>query len=424
MDSRTVSKKNIGNLASLACIQLSNAMLPIIAFPLILNVVGATLFSKIVFTEALALLAVAFVLYSFEIEGVSKIAGLNVEENITKISHAFSGILYVRLIIWLFCAFALLVSSFFIDKDLFALLSGWILLPLSYVLNSYWFYQGVEKNLFPAIMTLLTRFLCLGILIKFIIVPKDYHLVPIIIGVTYVVGGLVSLLYIRFNFKVKFVRISYFEMRRLIFVGKEIFFGNISVTLFRDSNVIILGLLSSSMAVSVYSIAEKSIKIFQAGARPLNQLFFPKVIRAISGMNHPTKSAFSTILKYTAPQLAALAIAASLIFIIFVSFRSDISYAFNFHYESDIIKLISIMVIAVFFGVSNYMFGMVGLNYLCSRGYLAKAIFITGICSILCCIFLVLIFAEFGAAISFIFSEIFLFILISKIYFRHDSQKL
>jgi O-antigen/teichoic acid export membrane protein len=412
------TKRNIGNLASLACIQISNALLPIIAFPIILNVVGTDLFSKIAISEAIALIAVAFVLYSFEVDGVSKIAALNLKSDIFKISHIFSGVLYVRLLIWTICVFLLLLSYPFLDKDIFILLIGWMLFPLSYIFQSYWVYQGLEKNLFPAILTLVTRLLCLISLIKIVIAPMDYYYVPIIIGISYGTGGGISLLYLLRKFKIKLVKVSLSEIYQLFLEGKEIFFGNISVTLFRDSNVIILGIFSNSTAVSIYSIAEKSIKIFQAGARPLNQLFFPKVIRSLLEIKKPDLSAFKIIAKYTWPQIAALFLAAILIILFYVFFRDVLPNKYDLTHEKEIVYLITVMAVAVFFGVSNFMFGIAGLNYLNKRWHLARAIFITGVCSILCCIPLVLLFAQLGAALSFVLSEVLLFCLISKAYFN------
>ncbi|MGZ8189895.1 MAG: oligosaccharide flippase family protein [Methylococcaceae bacterium] len=418
MSYSSFTKKNIVNLVSLTCIQFSNALLPVIAFPLILNVVGADFFSKIVLTEAVALIIVALVLYSFEVEGISKIVGLNMKTDISKISHIFSGILYVRLMIWLLCVVILCLLFPILDQDIFTLLVSWMLFPLSYIFHSYWFYQGIERNIFPAVLTFTTRLLCLIFLIKFITQPSEYYLVPIIIGTTYGISGLTSLIYVLIKHKIKLVKLTSFEIKHLLFSGKEIFFGIISVTLFRNSNVIILGLLSNSAAVSVYSIAEKSIKIFQAGARPLNQLFFPKVIRSISQMKTPDTAAFKTILKYTIPQLVLLSFAAILITLFYIFSRHYLPSKFNFSHENEIVYLVSIMVVAVLFGVSNFMFGMAGLNYLNKKGYFTKAIFVTGIFSIFCCVTLVLWFSEVGAALSFIFSEMFLFILVSKTYFR------
>jgi PST family polysaccharide transporter len=343
---------------------------------------------------------------------------LDLKSDISKISHAFSGILYVRLLIWVVCVFLLLLSSPFIDKDIFILLISWMLFPLSYIFQSYWVYQGLEKNLFPAILTLVTRLLCLTSLIKIVTAPVDYYFVPIIIGISYGIGGGISLLYLSKKFKIKLVKVSMSEISQLFLDGKEIFFGNISVTLFRDSNVIILGIFSNSTAVSIYSIAEKSIKIFQAGARPLNQLFFPKVIRSLAKMKEPNFGAFKIIAKYTWPQIAALFLAAVFIILSYIFLRHILPSKYDLTHEKEIVYLITVMAVAVFFGVSNFMFGIAGLNYLNKRWHLARAIFITGICSILCCIPLVLVFAQTGAALSFIFSEVLLFCLISKAYFN------
>lgn len=414
-------RRHLVNLGALSAIQLANALLPVIVFPWVLSVIGPTLFARIAVTEAVTFFALAVVLFSFEVEGVAKIAGLDLKRDLARIAHIVSGILYVRIALLAVCVLLLLAAAPFVERPTLLLLLGWMMLPLGYVLQSMWLFQGLERNLALAVCVVGSRLLCLATLYLAVRAPHDYVLVPLIIGACYALGGAASLLYCRLVLKIRLVAVPPSELRALLLGGKEIFFGNLSVTLFRDSNVLILGALASPTAVSVYSIAEKLVKCFQAMARPLNQVMFPRVIRAIAAHSAPDRAAFRIILRYTLPQLMALMLGALCIALAWVLLRERLAGGAGGALTMQIALTVSLMAVAVLFGVSNFMFGSAGLNYLNQRGYFATAIFITGVCSVLLCIPLAYLWAERGAAATFLFSEVFLFILIARAYRRSPA---
>jgi O-antigen/teichoic acid export membrane protein len=404
------------NLAALTLIQVANALLPIIAYPLILSAVGLVPYSRIVVTESVALVGLSLVIYSFEVEGASRIANLDPAADRTRISTLFSDILLVRLIIMAACAFALLVASPLLDSTTFRLLLCWLLFPLAYVFQAAWFYQGLERNVAHAVAIVISRLGCLVAVRLFIKSPEDFVNAPLIIGGCYFAGGLSLTLYAMVRYGVRLTPFSPSRARELLWNGKEIFLGNLSVTLYRDSNVLILNAISTGPVVAVYSIAEKAIKVFQAGARPLNQLFFPRVIRALQGIPAPDNRAFRAVLRYTIPQLGLLALGVALTAVGVVLFRERLPAPFQSEQSGQILGLISIMVVSVFFGVGNFMFGTGGLNYLGRRAHLAKSILLTGVCSLAASAALVSVFGATGAALGFVLAEALLFFFIVRAY--------
>lgn len=411
-------RKSLANLIALACIQVANALLPLVAYPLILGTVGAEHFSRVVVTESIMLVVLALVVYSFDVEGVSNIVGLDTRTDASEISAVFSEILTARLLILGVCLVALVAVFPFIDRTTFLLLAGWMLFPLSYILQSTWFFQGRERNVFPAAVIVASRLTCLLLVRAVIVHPGDFYLAPLIIGASYAAGGSILLAYIILVHRVRVHLVSPVRIRTTLSRGREIFAGNLSVTLYRGSNVLILNAVGTSAAVVAYSIAEKTIKLFQAGAGPLNQLFFPKVIRALAGVREPSRRAFRTVLRYTIPQLAALAVGAVVVAASFMFFRGFLPAPFRSAQAHEILTLVGIMAATVFFGVANFMFGTGGLNYLGQRRYFAMAIFATGVCNVALCAALVFLFAAKGAAMSFVLAEILLFAGVARAYFK------
>ena len=76
----------------------------------------------------------------------------------------------------------------------------------------------------------------------------------------------------------------------------------------------------------------------------------------------------------------------------------------------EILVLISAMSVAVLFGISNYMFGTVGLSIIGEHRYYAKSIFRVGIVTLILSIIMSYMFQEFGAAFSFVVGELLLLV--------------
>jgi PST family polysaccharide transporter len=404
------------NLTALTAIQLANALLPIVAYPLILSRVGAESYSKIVVAESVTLIMLAVITFSFDVEGVSRIAAADPAGHHDEASRAYSEILFVRLLVFAACLALVVLAMPLLDRPARWILLEWLMFPLAYVFQAAWFFQGLERNVVPAVVVITSRVACLFLIKSFVRQPADFILAPLIIGASYLAGGITLCFYAILRYRLRIRPPSRKTIAALAWNGKEIFFGNVSVVLYRDSNVLILNAISSSSVVAVYSIAEKAIKVFQAGARPLNQFFFPKIIRAISGEREPSRPVFWKIIRYTLPQLAALGAGCVVIAVSFLFFRDLFPAPLRSGEARSIFHLIGVMLPAVFFGVANFMLGTGGLNYLGRRAPLARSILLTGVCSVACCLLLVRLFNATGASISFVLAEVILFGQIARIY--------
>ena len=81
-------------------------------------------------------------------------------------------------------------------------------------------------------------------------------------------------------------------------------------------------------------------------------------------------------------------------------------------------NLFLLMSVGVFFGVSNFMLGTAGLNSLNAKRYLAKSLIATGILTLTLCVASTKLIGVYGAATSFVFGEVMLFLLILRRYLK------
>jgi len=299
----------------------------------------------------------------------------------------------------------------------------WLGVPLSYALQSSWLFLAIERNGVLAALTVSSRVLA-GVII-FVVVksPSDVGLIPLIMSLCYLAGALGALSYIIFSFQLRLQRPHLQDLYDLARKGKELFIGNLAVVLYRDCNVVLLGITQSDPAiVSLYSIAEKITKGIQAVTRPLNQLYFPKTLKQLGKNSEPNLASLSKIMRNVLPQFATLTAILCCAGIAYLFSSSLIKQENAFQHYQTIFHLIVLMIPSLFFGTSNYMLGVAGLNYLGERVYMYRAILFTSMTSVICCLILSAQFGAAGAAITLTLSEGLLLLIILRRFSPRPSR--
>lgn len=372
-------------------------------------------------TEAVTILISVLVIYSFEIDGQAMVARLNESWETNNISAVFSSIFYARLLIFVTAAmFFLPVAWLIFDNKTAILFSLWLGVPLSYALQPNWLFQAIERNFGISIIVLGSRLTAIFVIFMNVNDPEGVVLIPATIGSCYVFGSIISLVYLKTVVGIRLQPILFADVWKLLLDGKHVFLGNFSVALYREVNVLILGVMGvSSSSVAAYSLAEKIVKGLQAVVRPLNQLFFPKALRLLSNEVRPNIASLNILWKLLYPQLIFLIIIIISLMVIWNCFLPDNFEIKNIPDRHEVLLFISVMILAVFLGVGNFMLGSAGLNFLGEKKYMMKSIFLAGILSVINCFIFVFNFGSIGAAISFVMAEGVLFILILKKYLKN-----
>lgn len=413
MDQRRAGRdRDSRNLSSLYVIQVANALLPLVLFPHLLSVAGQVAYARIAVAEAVALGVLALALYSFEIDGVPRMVGLDLGRDRRFISEEFSTVLYARLLLFLVGAGVAVGAVALFAPGLTAPLALWLLFPLSYVLQSAWMLQGLETNFPLAISIVASRSAAILLVIWRVDGPEDILVVPSSVGGFALTGSLLLLLYLRIFRGVKLCRIPYARIRERLRQGRLIFFGNMSVFLYRDLNVLLLTAAGgTAIAVASYSLAEKLVKGLQVLARPMNQFFLPKAVRAIRGLQSDEK-ALRRLLSMTLPQALVLLAVVAVAAVVWMVAGPQMPVLRDLPDRARIGGLALIMAPAVVFGIFNFMAGSVGLNNLGRRRHLFASLLTVGTLNVGICLGLAAALGSTGAAMAFVASEALLAILI------------
>lgn len=411
--------KDIENLLSLAAIQGANALFPLFVFPYLFRTVGSEEFSRIVTVEVVSFYILNLVLYSFDVSGIKKIVKAK-EESKDALFEEYSVILYSRLLLYLIAASTCLVICYISFADMFMLMVAWLFFPLGMILQSNYYFQATEKNRLFSVNIVFWRLVACLLIYLCVNSERDSFVSVIFISMSYFFSGFFSFLYIVTSGNIKLVVPRFVKIYTCLSEGRTIFFGNFSILLFRGSNVLILSIVTHSpVAVSLYALAEKYIRMVQALARPLNQHYFPKVVEDLFAIEDRIK-AKKIIWKNTKTQIKVI----SIVILIFNSLVFIDALYLKIFFDLKIAFLIFILSGAPFFGVINYMFGVVGLTTLGAVNFYAKSIVVVGFLSVVACFILSFFASETGAAITYLLSEVLLCALFLSYYNRGKGWRL
>ena len=181
--------------------------------------------------------------------------------------------------------------------------------------------------------------------------------------------------------------------------------------LYRGSNTLLLnGLGASPVAISSYAIAEKYIKMIQAVTFPLTQVYAVRAVRALASQKLLEKIN-STLWNNTKYQVVI-----SFALSVFVLLVSEIICSYQIWDQTrEVRNLLALMLFSVIFGTINYMYGTIGLSSLGQERVYARIVFIAGIATVIVSSGLILTISAVGAAIAYVFGEIFLTFLLLRV---------
>ncbi len=357
--------------------------------------------------EAVAFIVLTFAMYSFDVSGLKKIVEIK-DERQALAAEVYYSILYARLVILGAAVIVAMGLVIFLYPSLFWLALIWALFPLGCVLQSSYYYQALGKNKPLAIFVVVPRLLSCVLGILLVGSESDAAFVSGFIAVSYLVSGLLSFFYIAsaigFCSPLRLISRSV----EMLVEGRSLFFASVSVLLYRGSNTLLLSALSvGPVAISAYVIAEKYVRMIQALTVPLSQLYAVRTVVSLS-CRSVSVSVFTVLWRNVRVQICV----SVLVVFLFLLFADVLRSRGFLPLSSEVIMLIGVMVGSVFFGVANYIYGTMALATLGEEEIYARIVAITGVVTITLSAILISFFSELGAAVGYVFGEVFLFILV------------
>ena len=267
-------KRRLGNnVLALSVVQVSNYILPLIILPFLTQSLGIDGFATVALV--LALIQVGFVFTDY---GLSVFAPYEISQKrklIGEINQLIGNIYGLKFLFsTIFCAILLLIMRQLLGADWieFYFLASVAIFAQAYQPN--WLFHGVEKMNRVAFVILASKLCYLVFILLFVRNNSDASIVIAAWAASQVIASVISNVLVVFEgFEVG--KPSLTGMKTVLQNGRGYFASRISVSIFTDANVVILGILSSPSQVALYAVCDQLYKAGKNATMPVSQALYP-----------------------------------------------------------------------------------------------------------------------------------------------------
>lgn len=268
-------KKNLFvNTIALAIIQILNYALPFITLPYLSRVLDVDKLGLVFFAQVFMDYFFRLTTFGFDFSGVRAIA-INRDDK-EKTNLIFNSILTAQLFFLILSFIILSLLIFFIPKfRADAIIYYFTFLSvIGNILILTWFYQGMERMKFITVLNIITRVTSLLLIFVFIKSNGDYYLVPLFNSLGALVAGIISFIFIKKVFKIKFFIPKKSDIIDTIKYSSQFFLTKVAIALYRQTNAFVLGLVVTTTAVAYYVSADRIFwALFALYSTFINALF-------------------------------------------------------------------------------------------------------------------------------------------------------
>lgn len=258
----------LNNAIWLSVVNFSGYIIPLLEVPILTRSLGADAYGQVVISVSMALVMSIFVEFGFNVSGSRSIACAKANDLKTIVGE----ILTAKILL------SAMASSFFLPLIIFDILDESLFIPtflyfIAFAFSPFWFFQGTQEMVLPAIMNLAARALSIIMIFLFVKSPADSVLAIYMLATS----GLLNTIVTTFLMlkKTKGLKCSLVGAKERIREGWFSFIYRSSGDLIGVSSPLILGSLIGSYAVGLYTPAEKIIRAMSSLQTPILMAFFP-----------------------------------------------------------------------------------------------------------------------------------------------------
>jgi len=242
----------------------------------------------------------------------------------------------------------------------------------------------------------------------------DYILAILLNSLSYLMIGLLSLVYTYKRYSIKII-VKYKIIKEQLTDGLYVFFSSISTSLYTGSSVVILGILTNPHIVGHYAAAEKIIQSIMSLLNPVTQSLFPYISKKF---RQSFSDAFLTIKRTL---VFVLIISSSMTIGVFV-YSNQIVFLVNGSYNLEIVSALkALSFLPILVGISNILGIQIMLNLKFNKAFLVITL-LAGIINIILQFSLVPTFQLIGTSISVVITEVIVLLLMFIFLMKKKDQ--
>lgn len=362
-------KTVVQNFSYLSLLQLVLLFAPLITYPYLVGVLGLELYGIIVSSQML--MNYAGVIIDFGTNEVcAKHVSLN-RNNPQKLSEIVSSVLVIRLTMaflcfWVYLLVVYMIPVYRMNMPLFILTYGML---MQEVLFPQYFFQGIEKMMYPTLLSIVIK--AIFIVAIFIVIkhPSDYIYVPLLYMLGYSISSAVGLYIVIGKMGIKFYWPKWKQIKIYVTDSTPLLATSIVCTIKDKFNYFFIGSSIGMAEVSIYDLGIKLNGLLSKPVSILQTVMFPRLAksRSIASVR----------------RLILVSITASLAMCIVINLFLPWVVEFFLHQQIDLLPIRLLSLAPVILSVS----GVLATNFMVAFGYnkyVFYSIIVTTIVYILC----------------------------------------
>lgn len=265
-----------GNIASLYAVQGLNYLVPLIVLPYLLRVLGPRVYGSIAFAQAL--MAYLTILTDFGFNFSATRAVSIAREDPTEIARIFWSTMAAKAALLILGVLAVAPTVLFVPtlRHHAAVIAICGLAVCGSVALPQWYYQGLERMRSMAAIQVGGKIVTLGLIFAFVHSPGDELAAAAFLSLSPLLAGIACFAAVPVIAPVRVRRPTLAEILSALSSSWHLFLSNAATSIYVNSNVFLLGLISGDYAVALYSLANKVALFIFNLMTPAVQAVFPR----------------------------------------------------------------------------------------------------------------------------------------------------
>jgi PST family polysaccharide transporter len=412
-----MSRKVVGNAASLISMQAAGYVLPLVTVPYLLRVLGPERFGLITFAQAVMGYFVALNDYGFNLSATRELAICRNDRRLK--SELYFSVMTIKAALCIIsllclCAIVAYVPRFHANGAVFY---ASFLIVVGNMLFPAWFFQGVEKLYWISVANMAAGVAFTLAIFIVVRTSSDFVLAAVIQSGGRLLAGILGVIILFSSEDIEACCPTLAQMRQKVVDGWHLFLSLMSVSLFLSSLTVALGLLRGMSEVGYFSAANKVLSAGQAVMGAIGQAMFPHVCSLASR----SRDAAIRYLKKAMMAIGALSMAGGLLVFVFAAPIVRITMGPKYLAAVPVLRIMSMIPFVC--AVNNIYGTQTMLNFGMKREFTRTVVF-SGFLCLLALLPLAFWFGASGAAASALLFELVQTTILGVILYRRGIQLL
>lgn len=275
-------KTIVENFSYLSLLQIVLLLAPLVTYPYLVGKLGMNLYGVIVSAQMLT--GYAGILIDCGTNAVcAKHVSIN-RDNKEKLAEIVNSVLAIRIIMAIMCFFIYMLVAYFVPAyhDYFFLFLISYGMVMQEVLFPQYFFQGVEKLLYPAVLSIVIKIIFIIAIFIFIQSPSDYIYVPLLYMLGYTISSAAGLYLVVVKMGVRLMIPQWEQIKIYLKDSSSIFATDVVCTIKDKFNYFFIGSSIGMAEVTIYDLGIKLNSLVSKPVSIMQTVMFPRMAKSRS----------------------------------------------------------------------------------------------------------------------------------------------